>query len=254
MFKLIKYEVRKSRAALGILLAAIIALEAYYLISLSADSYGNTVTAAVLLAVSGFAAAIAVFAVGIASYSNELKQKTSYLIFLTPNSSLAIMAAKTLFTLFAALVFGGLLGGLCVLDLKLLLERYNEMTSFYEMIDSFLQSQNINLSQFYLLVGFTAANVLVQVIGYLVVAYFAVTFSATVMQQKKGRGFVTVLVYLLILFGLNRLSSLWVRGVDAFENVRQLVRALVPELIQNAVVILLSLFGSAWLLDKKVSL
>ena len=254
MLKLIKYEVRKSRVALGILLAAIIALEAYYLISLQADSTGNVITSAVLLTVSGFAAAIAVFAVGISSYSNELKQKTSYLIFLTPNTSLAIMAAKTLFTLFAAIVFGSLLCGLCVLDLKLLMEHYDEMTSFYEMIDSFLKTQDINLSQFYLLIGFTAANALIQVVGYLVVAYFAVTFSATVMQQKKGRGFVTVVVYLAILFALNRLASLWVRDVGEFENIRQLVRALVPNGIQNVIVILLSLFGSAWLLDKKVSL
>lgn len=254
MCRLIKYELRKSRAAFGILALTILVLEAYYLFSINADSEGNIVMSCVLLAVSGFATAITIFVLGITTYSNELKQKTSYLIFMTPNSALSVIAAKLLYTIMTTLVFSALLGGFCMMDVRMLLEHYDELTDFYRTIDEMLSQMGIKLNEFYLVVAFNAGSVFLSLISALVTAYLAVTFSATVMQNRRGRGWVTFLVYVLILFGLNRISALYTDPDMTYSTVDALTRALIPSAIQSLAVIALCLFGSAWMLESKVSL
>lgn len=254
MCRLIKYELRKSRAAFGVLALAILALEAYYLISVRTDSEGNIATACILLAVSGFATGITIFVLGITTYSNELKQKTSYLIFMTPNNALSVIAAKLLYTILTTFVFTALLGGFCVMDMRLLLEHYGELTEFYQLIDEMLVQAGINLSEFYLLVGFNAASIFLGLISALVTAYLAVTFSATIMQNRKGRGWVTFALYALLIFAQNRVSALYTDPDMTYSTIRDLTHALAPGAIQSLVVILVCWFGSAWMLERKVSL
>ena len=99
MLKLVKYELRKNRTALLVLLAIAAALEAYFLISIAREASEDVYTAIALLTLLFACVSFAVFILGVSSYSGELKRKSSYLIFMTPNSALAVVISKLLFTL-----------------------------------------------------------------------------------------------------------------------------------------------------------
>lgn len=254
MLKLMKYELRKARTAYGILLAAFIALQAYFMISLHADSEGNIIASALLLFVAAYVTAIVVFVMGITNFSNELKQKSSYLIFMTPNSALKIMLAKMLFAILSATVFGGGIAALGLWDIGMLAEHYGEYLPIYELFKEFLAQTGADLNEIYLLIGFALADVFLSLMCALVVAYLAVALSATVLQQKKARGIITAVIYFAILTGLEKLSGLYIDPDAVLSSITDLTYALIPMCIQNTVVVIACLFGSAWLLEKKVSL
>ena len=254
MLKLMKYELRKARTIYLILLAGIIALQVYFLISLQANSDSRIIVSVSFLFIGAYIAAIVLLIMGIVSYSKELKQKTSYLIFLTPNSTLRVMLAKMLHTLLSGIVFGALLFALALWDVRLLIVHYGEYISLYELVEELLIRYSINLQQIYMLIGYSLAAVLLTAISALVVAYLAITLSATLLQQSRLRDFVSVVFYFAILYGLNRLSQLYFDADVVLTNAMDILHILTPLIIQNAVVIVVSLLGSAWLLEKKVSL
>lgn len=98
MWKLLKYEFRRARTSLLTVLGVIAVLEMYFLISLGVDHMEHVVIAAVLMMFASYGAAVYIFVRGVASYASELKAKSAYLIFMTPNSGLKIMGSKYLCT------------------------------------------------------------------------------------------------------------------------------------------------------------
>lgn len=98
MWKLLKYEFRRARTSLLTVLGVIAVLEMYFLISLGVDHMEHVVIAAVLMMFASYGAAVYIFVRGVASYASELKAKSAYLIFMTPNSGLKIMGSKYLYT------------------------------------------------------------------------------------------------------------------------------------------------------------
>ena len=61
MFKLLKYELRKNRAALLVLLAVLAAIEIYFLASVRAGSDDDVIISVTLMVFAFFALAAAVF-------------------------------------------------------------------------------------------------------------------------------------------------------------------------------------------------
>ena len=129
MLKLVKYEFRKARSALLALLGIAAVLEVYFLASLYSNQEDNMVVAGVLLFFCAYAAAIFVFVRGVTSYSGELKNTSSYLIFMTPNSTLKIMGSKYLYTFVNGLFFTVLFAVLTAVDAALALRQYGELNS-----------------------------------------------------------------------------------------------------------------------------
>lgn len=98
MWKLLKYEFRRARTSLLTVLGVIAVLEMYFLISLGVDHMEHVFIAALLMMFATYGAAVYIFVRGVASYASELKAKSAYLIFMTPNSGLKIMGSKYLYT------------------------------------------------------------------------------------------------------------------------------------------------------------
>ena len=254
MFKLIKYEFRKTRTAFSILLAVIAALQVYYMISINGSSENNIAISALLLFFAALATAAVVFILGITAYSGELKTKTSYLIFLTPNTTLGVITAKMLFTILAAILFSALLGGLCLYDLSRLFEKYSGYTDLAgNLKDIIEQYAGIDITNLWFQLGFSLLTMMLNIVRALVTAYLAITFSATIMQNRKGKGLVTFLIYAAIVYGAGALSSA-IGGATIITDTGSLIRAMLPSIAISLALILISLFGSAWLLEKKVSL
>ena len=131
MLKLVKYELRKNRTALLVLLAIAAALEAYFLISIAREASEDVYTAIALLTLLFACVSFAVFILGVSSYSGELKRKSSYLIFMTPNSALAVIISKLLFTLVLAVLFSALALALLAVDMPIFLDVYGEWEGYY---------------------------------------------------------------------------------------------------------------------------
>ena len=212
------------------------------------------VTAVSLLTIAGFGIAIAVFAMGISSYSSELKQRSSYLIFMTPNTPLAIICSKMLFTLLLGVAYAAAFIGLMYVDVPLFLDYFGEWRGYYFLINQMMAEQGVQLSQFFMAVSFTLLAIVLEVLSIVGVAYLAVTISATVLNSKKVRGLVSFLIFAGISFALSRISGLYINDEKIFETMQDMMVALIPAAIQGAIVIAASIFGSAWLLEKHVSL
>jgi hypothetical protein len=94
---------------------------------------------------------------------------------------------------------------------------------------------------------------LINFFTFVVVAYLAITLSATALQNKKFKGLVTFLIFIAIMVALQWSTSF----LPSAENPENLMAALLSTWPKYAVylgVIVGSFSLSVWLLENKVSL
>ncbi len=254
MLKLIKYELRKNRTVLLVLLAIVAAIELYFLGSLLAQSDSDIIASLSLMFFAFFALSAAVFILGVSAYSGELKRKSSYLIFMTPHSTLAIVASKLLFTLVIGVLFAALVVAMLTVNLPVIVDYYGEWGGFYMLIDEMLLQRGVDLGQIAMGLTLTILQLFLELLSIVGVAYFSITLSATILQNRKGRGLLSFLFFAVISYVLTRISGLFTASV--FENgvAVTYMQVLAPTILQSAIVLLAAAFGSAWMLKKHVSL
>ena len=276
MFKLLKHEFRKGLTALLVMLGITVALEGYFLYGLyiNPEDMWHAAVAAWLLVLMAMGMSMFVFIRGITSYSNELKSKSAYLIFMTPNSALKIVASKFLFTFVLGLLAAAAYGALGMLDITLLLNEFGELEETITMATEALAELGLHVDQFVLAVVLGFLMVMLYVLSLCAMAYLAVTLSHTLFRDKSWRwlaalGFYWALTQLLgLVNGLfaSPFEELVFQTAPALNNVAaayniqltpsfgDLLLLMVPYSLVSLGMILVSLFGCAWMLDKKVSL
>ncbi len=280
MLKLLKYELRKNRTALIILLAVTLALECYFLYGLYApEEFGTEQDIHLLFAMTGlmlsaYAAVIYVLIVGVTTYTREMKDRSAYLIFMTPSSGLKIMGSKYLFTLVLGLMLAVVYAGLAVLDISLFSDRLLRAGQLLQQFDRMLLEMGIHLDQFLLAALVMAIYALLSIFSFFAVAYLAITLSHTLFRDKKWRGIVSVAIFFALNWGISQLSGLLPNPLDTLTyresaaaikiaeayglqttaTLKDILLAMLPSMGLSLATILVSLFGCAWMLDKKVSL
>lgn len=276
MCKLIKYEFRKALTAILVMLGVTAAAQGYFLVGLYLleDWEMHSVIAAMLLMLGSMVAYIFVLVRGVASYSGELKSRSSYLIFMTPHSTRKIMASKFLFTLILCAIFGGLYTVLGFLDVRLLLEKLGEYEDFLSELNEVLVELGIYTDQIAFGAVFTVVYMALSMLSFFAVAYLAITLSHTFFRDKKWRWIMALIFYLVINYAISFISSLFpmvytalnvvdAAGVnkiaaayelDTTPDLSELLIFLVPQTLVSLATILGSLFGCAWMLEKKISL
>lgn len=276
MLKLLKYEFRKAMTAMLIMLGITAAAQGYFLAGLYVldDWELHSVIAAMLLMFASFAAYIFVLVRGVASYSSELKSRSGYLIFMTPHSTRKIMASKFLFTLILCAIFGGLYALLGFLDFRLLLEKLGEYEEFLTELNEMLTELGIHTDQIAFGAVFTVIYMALSMLSFFAVAYLAITLSHTFFRDKKWRWVMALVFYMVINYAISFVSSLFpmvytalnvmdAAGVnkiaaayelDTTPDLSELLIFLVPQTLVSLATILVSLFGCAWMLEKKISL
>ena len=276
MFKLLKHEFRKGLTALLVMLGITVALEGYFLYGLyiNPEDMWHAAVAAWLLVLMAMGMSMFVFIRGITSYSNELKSKSAYLIFMTPNSALKIVASKFLFTFVLGLLAAAAYGALGMLDITILLNEFGELEETITMATEALAELGLHVDQFVLAVVLGFLMVMLYVLSLCAMAYLAVTLSHTLFRDKSWRwlaalGFYWALTQLLgLVNGLfaSPFEELVFQTAPALNNVAaayniqltpsfgDLLLLMVPYSLVSLGMILVSLFGCAWMLDKKVSL
>ena len=255
--------------ALLTVLGVIAVLEMYFLISLGVDHMEHVVIAAVLMMFATYGAAVYVFVRGVASYASELKAKSAYLIFMTPNSGLKSMGSKYLYTFVNGILLGGVCGALGALDLSLIMTHEDDWQSFLRMMDIFLRvNQGVQTGQIVLAIVFYLVLVLLSLLTFFAMAYFAITLSHTLFRDKKWRTWVALLIFIGVYWGLSYLQGLLPNPVEnlvfntmydpnaeiTVTTFADMIPQMLPYALYDLAIVLLSLFGCGWMLDKKVSL
>lgn len=276
MLNLLKYEFRKSLTALLVMLGVTAALEGYFLygVYINPEDMWHAASAASLLLGMTIAMSVFVFIRGITGYANELKSRSAYLIFMTPHSTLKIVGSKFLFTFALGLLAAAVYGTLGLLDITLLLTEFGELEETLSLIHEALTELGLHLDQAVLAVVLGFLMVMLYVLSLCAMAYLAVTLSHTLFRDKSWRwvvalGFYWALTQLLgLVNGLfaSPFEELVFQTAPALNNVAaayniqltpsfgDLMILMVPYSLVSLGMILVSLFGCAWMLDKKVSL
>ena len=261
MLKLMKYEFRKTRTTLLVMMAALVALEAGFLIGDKMDNYKIAGICLGLLTMLVFAVYVYILIAGIVSYSRELNDKTGYLTFMVPVGPMGIVASKILYTVLSALVVTALFGGAVYYDYSKLFSRLDldqetlQQLQFAFTMMSGTMGGSVSLTRVILTLAFETGTVLIQIILTMCTAYLAITLSATLLQNKKG--FLRLLVSFLLFAGLNYATTK-VGGMvsqDVVPNTtEELLRMLGAQAAVDLAFAVVFAGATAWLLDRKVSL
>lgn len=276
MLKLLKYECRKALVPMLIMLGITLAAEGYFLAGLYVmeDWEMHSVIASTLLMFLAMAAYIFVLVRGVVSYSGELKSRSSYLIFMTPHSTRKIMASKFLFTLILCAVFGGVYAALGFMDFKLLLTEMGEYEEFLQGMNEMFTELGVHTDQIAFGAVFTVAYMALSMLSFFAVAYLAITLSHTFFRDKKWRWVMALVFYMVINYAISALSNLFptvytalnvmdaagtdkiaaAYGLQTTPDFSALLVYIIPQTLVSLATIIGSLFGCAWMLEKKISL
>jgi len=261
MLKLMKYELRKTRTMLLVMLAALILLEAGFLIGDKIDDYRVAGICLGLLTMLVFAVYVYILIAGIVSYSREINDKTGYMTFMMPVSPMGVVASKLLFTILAALVITALFGGAVYYDYAQLFKRLDldkesisQMNFAFSMLTGTMGG-NFSLTRVIMTIGFEVGTVLIEIILTMCTAYLAITLTATLLQNKKGflRFLVAVVLFVALNFVTSRVSGLVVKDTLPSTS-EELLRMLGAQAAVHFAFAAAFAGASAWLLDRKVSL
>lgn len=277
MLKLIKYEFRKAMTTLLVLLGITAALEGYFLASLyllAEEHPEHLAISIMLLVVSVYVVFIYMLIRGVTTYSGELKSRCSYLIFMTPNSALKIMGSKFLFTFVLAALAAVLYGALACCDILLLLTHLGAYENFVLNLTQALTEAGIHVEQILFYGVFAAIYLTLSLLSFFAIAYLAVTLSHTLFRDKKWRWIMALLFYFVLNYAVSFISGLFpaaysfikvyedpaLQNITAHYDIQttlsftDLLWYAVPQSIVSLVSIVVSMFGCAWMLEKKVSL
>ncbi|MBQ3268763.1 MAG: hypothetical protein IJH09_02480 [Clostridia bacterium] len=261
MFKLMKYEFRKWRTVLLAMLGSLAALEIGFVLGQNLNKTGLMATCLGLITILTFAAFASLLIAGIASYSQELNQKSGYLIFMTPVPTLGVVLSKLLFIVVVALASMALFGAAAYFDFRYLINKLDldeETLNQINMLLRFGLKANASMQQIVQMALFTAGTVLIEVLLTMTTAYLSVTLSATLMQNKKGflRALVSLVLFVALTWGASWVSQklLYDRISGVSASVGELRGTLGWSALLNFGFCALFTGASTWLLEHKVNL
>jgi len=249
----LKYELRRNLTAIIILYTLIFALEAFALYSMFAKNQQGTAIAFVLLLFGGFAVIMLVFIVAIQSYSKELGSKYSYMTFMTPTSTYGIIGSKLLSTGFIAAFTTIIAVLLIVLDYNIFINQFAEAKNTQDLITQIANSMGYNVNDILIGVFVQFIVLWINLFTSICIAYLAITLSATVFSNKKFRGVISFLIFLLLNYIINTIAG-YLPIVEIGSGIlNELLHPILSYLL-SIVAMIGAFWGSGILLDKKVSL
>jgi hypothetical protein len=253
MLRLMKYEYRRNLAGIVAMLAIILLAQCYFLFAVARKDAYMAMGASGLLVFVGFLSALGMLIFSVALYSRELSTKASYLTFMTPNPMPKILGAKLIAAFLLGTLFASIFALFAVWDVNLMVARFPDLEMVRELAEQFALMLNTALSTIITNVIVVAIQFLVNFLAIVMVAYLAITLSATALQNKRLKGVVGFALFVALIVALE-----W--GVAQFPSVTyagNFARGLVadwPRYLTFLTVIAGSFALSAWLLEKKVNL
>lgn len=256
MLKMMKYEYRRGVFSLLVVITALAAAELLFLIGIFAEKNLLAGLGITFLMQGGFASFMFVLIYGVIIYSQDLKNKTGYMVFMTPISNYKIIGAKLLSILLTGATLVAFLGLLIVVDYNLLKSHNGGVAGAEIVLDEILGTRGLSIGSVIANVAGFIVVALIQFYTMITIAYLAVSLSSTVLQNKKIKGVVSfilfVALYVLVSYIAYKLPHLG-KNVQV-ETMLDAMYKNIPQLILYVVCMIGSYIGSATLLTKKISL
>ena len=253
MLKLTKYELRKNLLGIGIVAGIICVLQALFMFFCLTENINYTSLFGGLLIIAASVSYFIVFIFGVVTYYRELSSKSSYLIFMTPNSSLSIITSKLLYTLIIGIGISAIFIGFGVLDIFMMAGVFGDLADALKNFSEMLKIMGIDVN--------IIINIVAGIISFLIaffflisLAYFAITLSSTALQNNKIKGFISVILFCVLAYATIKISSLLPELYKNPDSLSQALMSSLPATIFQLLMVVACTFGSAVLLDKKVSL
>lgn len=245
-----KYEFRKQAFSKLVILALVGLLEVLFLFGVVASRENIIAMAMSLLAVFTMGALFFLAFESILTYSNDLKQKCSYMLFLTPNNSYSIVGAKVLSAGIQVILAGVAFFAVFAIDGGVLIAKYDAIAEvkrvILQMLDQFFQLK-IQFSDIVSVVAVVITNW----ISTITVAFFSITLSTTFLANKKYKGVVSFIIFIVLNIVYSKITNL-VLG-DAADHLSSVSTFFIWESIIALLFTILTYIGTAWMLEKKVS-
>lgn len=245
MLKLIKYEFRKQLFTKFIMLFLAGLLECFFLFSYIADDQNKIAASTIIYMVLAMGSILFVSFECINTYSNDLKTKCSYMLFMTPHSSYCIIGAKALSTVLQILLTSAAYIVLGLIDFTMIVAKYDDLSN---LLDHLSQIFNINMTvdKFLIMVS----SVIASWICIVLVAFLAITLSQTFLANKRGKGFVSFLIFLVVNFAEWKIIDYAVLKLALQNSVGENLLSIGINIVFAA----LSYVVTSYMLEKKVSL
>jgi ABC-2 type transport system permease protein len=253
MLKMLKYEFRRGIFPLLIVGIVIAAIELYFLISTLTAHADHSVIAVSLLILAAY---LFVLIYGIISYSQDLKNKSGYLVFMAPISSYKVIGAKLLSILLTGAIIVAVIFGLLTLDLSLAYSTYDSIDTFYDFLSNILEMGGYSLGGVILRLLAFILVFLIQFFMTITLAYLAVSVCSTILQTKKIKGFISFVLFIVFYVILSVIASKIPHLSNPGPNATfmEAMYAMIPQIALYFVVMVASYIGSSVLLEKKISL
>ena len=252
MGKLIKYEFRKQLLSKIVVACVIGGLEAFFFLGLIVGNDNWIGTAMGLFIMAAVFSLIYFSFEAIVTYSNDLKTKQSYMIFLTPCNMFQVVGAKLITTIVQIVLVGGAYLAVGVVNGLIIVARYGTLRQLIEIITELfdtISGLEIRLMDIVFLIVMSLVTWTV----FVAMAMFAITLSTTVLSNKKGKGVVSIALYFLIDWLVVKVASL-VTPTELVERGYLVVNSEAWAYIGvYAGALVLCYIGTALLLEKKVS-
>jgi hypothetical protein len=249
MLKLMKYEFRKQAFSKLVILALIGLFEIVFFYGVIRDNQNIIATVAGLLTLFTMGALFFLAFESIITYSNDLKQKCSYMLFLTPNTSYSIVGAKVLTAGIQIILAGVAFFALFVIDGGVLIAKYDSIANVKKIIlQMFDQFFNLRI-EFSDLVA-TVCVVVANWISIITLAFFSITLSTTFLANKKYKGIVSFIIFMALNYLYGKVSHLILGDMTDLSKVSTIF---MWQTLITVVFIFLTYIGTAWMLEKKVS-
>ena len=256
MLKLIKYEFRRSRTSLLVMLA--VALLLYLAAPLGALLKREGLMGVSLFALMFycFAAYIYVLIRGVAAYSGELSSRSGYLMLMVPRSTLSIVLSKLLFTLCFAIVMLAVCVLACMGSAMIFMDEVVDVRGFIPMLKYFAMQMEIDLASLGFFSLYAAVSALISVISVVSMGYLSATLSAAIAARGKGAKLLSAFLFLALLILVGKISTLAAPEafVQDFTDLQVVLTAAIPTLLVNLGFTALFTGLSALILKKRVCL
>lgn len=193
MLKLIKYEFRKQLLSKIIILVTLFAFEAVFLVGYLTESDTTLGVSILLLVLTAIAAIFFVSIEAIITFSNDLKTKHSYMLFMTPHSPYTIVGAKVITSIITIFVTGIIFLACAGLDIILVLDAL-DMRETLEILFDFTEALFGFDFEWTIIIPYILLE-LASLCATTVFGFIAITISATLLSNVRGRGVVSVVLF-----------------------------------------------------------
>ena len=218
MKNLIKYEFRKTLSVKLALLGLTAAAEIASLLALFLEKdnlLGVTIFLLTMLAIGG------IMVVGLSTIltlHRDMNTKQSYMLFMTPNSCYKILGGKVVENALSLLLCGGCFFALGALDITLLFARAGGLKELWDAIDSMLRSINSQLTlDVNTMLAFTV-GLLASWFATVTAACLADVVSSALLNGKKGNGFLSFVLFLVLSSLISWLQQVLTESVDSIRT------------------------------------